>query len=331
MLNWKGGLVKVFISWSKPRSKQPAQLLRRWLPEVIQEIEPWVSSEDIDKGQRWGLELAGRLSEISQGILCVTAENVDEPWLIYEAGSLAKSLDESRVRPLLLDLLPYQIKGPLAQFQATVMTDREDMYRLLASLNLACNKPLDEDRLIRAFERNWQTFIDEVQILLSSPQSSPFAHHRTADDMMTEVLDIVRQLQRTQSSISPTITDPVVSRERLQVFMERIEQRRIELGMTKTELAAHMQVPRGIIAMMHSGRLGPTAEFARTADVVLGTRGEIFQAYLDYRHQSSHSTAVEPVVTVQRGPERENPEDPAVPIPQGPNRPSVVGNSIPVD
>ena len=42
--------MKVFISWSGNKSHKVAMIFREWLPSVIQSLEPYVSSEDIDKG-----------------------------------------------------------------------------------------------------------------------------------------------------------------------------------------------------------------------------------------------------------------------------------------
>src|SRR3954471_4350048 len=67
-----GDHMRVFISCSKTRSGRLAIALRDWLPDVIQEVLPLVSSEDIDKGQRWSTEVGANLNETRQGIHALT-------------------------------------------------------------------------------------------------------------------------------------------------------------------------------------------------------------------------------------------------------------------
>src|SRR5262249_46316277 len=114
-----GNLMKVFISWSGERSRAVAEALRDWLPQVIQVVEPWVSVADIEKGSRWGADIAGKLAECRVGLICLTPENLFAPWLLFEAGALAKTLEQTSVCPYLLDLQFADIRDPLAQFQAT--------------------------------------------------------------------------------------------------------------------------------------------------------------------------------------------------------------------
>ena len=80
--------MKVLISWSGELSHRVALELRKQLPLFIQAVEPWVSSEDIAKGELWHTELAKELEDGSVGILCITRENVGSPWVNYEAGDL---------------------------------------------------------------------------------------------------------------------------------------------------------------------------------------------------------------------------------------------------
>lgn len=44
--------MKIFISWSGPKSGAVAKALREWLPLVVNAFEPFLSSDDIDKGTR---------------------------------------------------------------------------------------------------------------------------------------------------------------------------------------------------------------------------------------------------------------------------------------
>jgi hypothetical protein len=188
--------MKLFISWSKRRSHELALLLKRQLPDIIQEIDPWVSSEDIDKGQRWARDIGQQLGKMNQGIICLTPENLAQPWLNFEAGALAKALDDSRVRPLLLDILPSAVSGPLDQFQATRVSDRTDMRRLVQSLSDACNQPLDVQRLDREFERTWPEMARGIAQIINSSSDTPEVAQRGTEDIVREVLDRIRELQR---------------------------------------------------------------------------------------------------------------------------------------
>lgn len=126
--------MKVFISWSGNRSRLVAELLHNWIQCVIQAVEPWVSSHDIDRGAVWFSQISNELGTSTQGIICLTRDNKDKPWILFEAGALAKGLTSSRVYTLLIDLKPENIKDPLAQFNHTLPT-KDDLYKLVLSIN----------------------------------------------------------------------------------------------------------------------------------------------------------------------------------------------------
>jgi hypothetical protein len=131
--------VKVFLSWSGERSRLVATVLRDWLPYVINDVEPFISS-DIDAGARWQSEIAVELDTTEFGILCVTVENQRTPWLNFEAGALAKALNTSRVVPLAINLSPAEIQIPLGQFQAQPLT-QDGIEKIVNRSTLACSNP----------------------------------------------------------------------------------------------------------------------------------------------------------------------------------------------
>src|SRR5438034_8376303 len=123
----------VFISWSGPLSKTVAGLLNDSLPEIIQGLRTWFSPEDINKGTLWPAELNKGLST-TVGILCLTQENKNSPWLLFEAGALSKGLTKARVCPILIDLQPKDLEPPLSHFNLTVPT-KEDIWKLIMTIN----------------------------------------------------------------------------------------------------------------------------------------------------------------------------------------------------
>ena len=162
--------MKVFISWSGDSSHKVAIVLRDWLPSVIQLLEPYVSSEDIDIGARWMADISGELENSSFGILCVTKDNIHAPWLNFEAGALSKSVKQSRVVPFLFGVDVSEIReGPLSQFQAIRFDKKDHVNKLVHSLNKAGGDTLllDTGRLDTVFSHWWpelEAQLNEIKV-----------------------------------------------------------------------------------------------------------------------------------------------------------------------
>jgi hypothetical protein len=148
--------MKVFLSWSGKTSREVAQALHDWLPYVIQAVKPFISTGDIDKGRRWTDALASELDETGYGVLVITQDNFDKPWIHFEAGAISKAVDRAYVSPFLFNIEPTRLVGPLAQFHATI-NDPEDILKLLSSINnqLPENERLPFEVLNREFELLW--------------------------------------------------------------------------------------------------------------------------------------------------------------------------------
>lgn len=152
---------RIFLSWSGEPSRTVALALKQWLPNVIHALDPWMSDKDIRAGDRWSAEISQALATMSFGVMCVTSVNRASPWLHFEAGALAKSLEAGRVYPYLIDLAPAELTGPLAQFQS-VRADREGTFRLLESIGRLIEPPMDTGRLQASFNKWWPDL--EVQL-----------------------------------------------------------------------------------------------------------------------------------------------------------------------
>lgn len=188
---------KVFISWSGEPSRTVGLALKRWLPSVMHTIEPWMSQEDIKPGSRWGAEISHALAEIHFGVICVTEINQSSPWLSFEAGALAKTLDMGRVCPYLVRLLPTKLVGPLSQFQS-VRADKNGTLQLVLSINESIEQRLDPQRLKESFDKWWPDF-DEVLNNLPEPSKET-----TASSEEWPLVKTAQSLAKRMSSLSLT-------------------------------------------------------------------------------------------------------------------------------
>lgn len=191
--------MSVFISWSGDRSKFIAEALHEWLPKVIPTITVWISAEDIDKGANWPAELRRQLDKIYAGIICLTPENREAPWLLFESGAISKAgaeLEiETRVATYLYDLRPADVSGPLSSYQHTIAIDKDDNRKLVLDINrtLGESGQLPEDRIQYIFEKAWPDLEDKMKAI-PNPMETDNKQARTSEDMLEELLIRVRGL-----------------------------------------------------------------------------------------------------------------------------------------
>ncbi len=186
--------MKIFISWSGDKSKDVAKYLKSWIEQIIQAAEPWISV-DIDKGKKWNGEIVNELSESRVGIICITRDNLNSPWILFEAGALSKASD-SYVCTFLIDITPTDLTGPLSIFQATRF-NREDIFKLLTSINnnvnLAGGKSLTTENLKSLFKVFYPQLEEEINKILSSSKVDTKEVIRTDRELLEEAVQLLRK------------------------------------------------------------------------------------------------------------------------------------------
>jgi hypothetical protein len=198
--------MKIFISWSGEDSLQIAKALRDWIPNVIQIAEPYVSAEDIDKGVRWATDVSKELDDSSYGIICLTKNNIAAPWINFEAGSLGKKVEKSRVSPFLFKIKPSEITGPILQFQHTSSDDKDDVFKLIKSINTQA-KFLTEDRLLLSFEQWWPDLqkkmaeIPDLDVDGKEPSKTSKQSQNTEIQNLSKIIESLLDISRTNHQL----------------------------------------------------------------------------------------------------------------------------------
>lgn len=191
--------MKIFISWSGDLSKKVAQELKKWLPCIIQSVEVFYSPEDIEKGENWDSKISAQLSECNYGIVCLTSENTNAPWINFEAGAIAKTL-ESRVSALMINIKTSEIQGPLKRYQATKL-EKDDMYQLIEDINKATDNPLASDILDSTFNAIWDKMYDSIRKCIKDYRPVLVEKNEDKGIRNNEVVEEILQLVRKQNVI----------------------------------------------------------------------------------------------------------------------------------
>lgn len=176
-------------------SGELAKVLRDWLPSVIQAAKPYFSTDDIEKGTRGNTMLAKELEEAGIGILCLTRENLEASWIMFEAGALSKSLDKSRVCPILFGSLgTTDLQGPLTNFQAAKF-NKEEMHKVISTINTQLgDAALGPKTLDTVFEKWWPDLDEKVKDVLSKAPKDTKEKVRGDRELLEEILTLARQI-----------------------------------------------------------------------------------------------------------------------------------------
>jgi hypothetical protein len=190
--------MNIFISWSGKLSHEIALILKEYLPLIINQVEPFVSSEDIKKGNNWNSEISGKLKDTDFGILCLTKENLTSPWLLFEAGALSKNIEKSKVCGVLFDNLKQnEIETPLSLFQSTKF-EKDDFGKLIQSVNDSlASTGLSNELLTKSFEKWWPEL--EEKVTKVTKEHFPQKPQIKKEDTLNEILNTTKFISKVVS------------------------------------------------------------------------------------------------------------------------------------
>lgn len=184
--------MKLFISWSGERSRVLAVALHAWIPMAIPSVESWLSEADVYAGERWAASIGEQLDATNFGIVCVTPENINAPWMLFKAGALAKSINTAKVVPLLYGLDFADISGPLAQFQAKKF-DQAGVFEVVNSIQATSGGQPNDARLAALLPLLWPQL--EVVLAGMPPIAQKDKQSRPQREVLEELVGAVRSLE----------------------------------------------------------------------------------------------------------------------------------------
>jgi hypothetical protein len=236
-------IMRVFISWSGSLSNKIAECIRTWLPGVIQVVQPYFTPSDVEKGARWNTEIAKELEAANFGILCITRENINSNWLMFEAGALSKRLDKAAVCPLLFGLQPSDLTGPLQQFQSAPF-EKTEIKKVLSSINSALSDAKLADAVLDSvFEMWWPKLEEQVTKILKEHKGQGKEPIRTERQILEEILELSRLTAKNEQDRKTNI-HPDATRALLENYLKVYSL--IDFG------SEHQKILNGLQEMMKS-------------------------------------------------------------------------------
>jgi hypothetical protein len=185
--------VRVFISWSGELSRELGEAIRDWLPSALQFVRPYFTPKDIEKGAKWASEISEALSASSVCIIVLTRDNLASSWIMFEAGAISSTIDKSRVCPIVFDLEPTDLQGPLSQFQVTRFVEA-DIRKLFNTINSQAGENKLNDTVAKdVFEKWWPDLQQKLKTILQGHTENTKAQKIRSDrELLEEVLLLVR-------------------------------------------------------------------------------------------------------------------------------------------
>ncbi|MBI1939065.1 MAG: toll/interleukin-1 receptor domain-containing protein [Ignavibacteriales bacterium] len=197
--------MKVYLIWSGELSRAIAQAFKDWVPNVISNVELFFSKSDISAGTNWFQEISKQLESTNFGVIFLTKDSINAPWIFFETGALAKHISQASICTTLIDIQTTDIVGPLTQFQAITL-NKEGMLALAKSINNSIDIQRLPDRMLSdLFEMKWQSFeekINAIKISIKTVTTSQASlPKQTEKEVVDEILRLTRSMNQAMNQV----------------------------------------------------------------------------------------------------------------------------------
>jgi integrase len=136
-------------------------------------------SDETQKGKLWFGEISKEIKESRYGVICITAQNRDARWLLWEAGALYGGFDRDQfVVPLLIDIQKADVPPPISHFQMVEATNKQEVTHWLKGMNkLLGDNAIEEELIDKYIGVFWQELQDAIaKALADHPAAAPKAN-----------------------------------------------------------------------------------------------------------------------------------------------------------
>lgn len=164
--------LKIFISWSKNKSREIALEVKDFFEGLFHNsIELWMSSDSIEYGSTFIIDINDALRKSDCCIAIITEENINSSWIMYEIGAIAgksyfssDNLDTKAVIPIIFDGIDDKkfSNSPINQFQR-LRFGKESIFNLSKQLNKRVGIYSSETSLEKQFNLNWNGLLKGVE------------------------------------------------------------------------------------------------------------------------------------------------------------------------
>jgi hypothetical protein len=179
-------------------------------------------SSGIEFGDNWYAAILSKLGEATDVVALLTANSIDRPWILYEAGIAAGKLDTRVVGIALGVPLTRATTGPFGQFQNST-DEEESMTKLMMQLLRRNPDAVPREEAVRMQVR---IFRDKVRKILETRGAAEAEVVETSDEQ--NVAKSFEELKEMMRELPERVDDRVASVSRRVGFRHRFHPRMLE-------------------------------------------------------------------------------------------------------